>query len=166
MVSPLALAYMCVVWLVTSGSFLFLGLITVGFSLSYKYPELRHFCTTYSSFVVKSMWKRDFFKELIQSKDCQVKFRGACWNEHWEAWQTVMLRSAPSQYFRWLFANIFSEYLPIFSVIICPFTSFFAMLVRVFQKWHFVKKKYCNTSAHPSGVYINQIQKLFSVGQG
>ena len=37
--------------------------------------------------------------------------------------------------------------------------------IRVFQKWHFVKKKYCNTSTHPSGVYINQIQKLFSVGQ-
>ena len=27
------------------------------------------------------------------------------------------------------------------------------------------KKKYCNTSMHPSGVYINQIQKLFSEGQ-
>merc|ERR1711989_118144 len=33
--------------------------------------------------------------------------------------------------------------------------------IRVFQKFHFVKKKYCNTSTHPSGVYINQIQKNF-----
>ena len=37
--------------------------------------------------------------------------------------------------------------------------------IRVFQKRHFVQKKNCNTSTHPSGVYINQIQKLFSVGQ-
>ena len=35
------------------------------------------------------------------------------------------------------------------------------MYNRVFQKFHFVKKKYCNTSTHPSGVYINQIQKNF-----
>ena len=35
------------------------------------------------------------------------------------------------------------------------------MFSRVFQKFHFVKKKYCNTSTHPSGVYINQIQKNF-----
>ena len=35
------------------------------------------------------------------------------------------------------------------------------MCIRVFQKFHFVKKKYCNTSTHPSGVYINQIQKNF-----
>ena len=35
------------------------------------------------------------------------------------------------------------------------------MSTRVFQKFHFVKKKYCNTSTHPSGVYINQIQKNF-----
>ena len=32
---------------------------------------------------------------------------------------------------------------------------------RVFQKWHFVNEKNCNTSTHPSGVYINQIQKNF-----
>ena len=35
------------------------------------------------------------------------------------------------------------------------------MYTRVFQKWHFVKEKHCNTSTHPSGVYINQIQKNF-----
>ena len=35
------------------------------------------------------------------------------------------------------------------------------MYARVFQKWHFVKEKNCNTSTHPSGVYINQIQKNF-----
>ena len=32
---------------------------------------------------------------------------------------------------------------------------------RVFHKWHFVKIKKCNTSTHPSRVYINQIQKNF-----
>ena len=36
------------------------------------------------------------------------------------------------------------------------------MIIRVFQKRHFVKKKNCDTSTHPSGVYINQIQKNFS----
>ena len=32
---------------------------------------------------------------------------------------------------------------------------------RVFHKWHFAKKKRCNTSTHPSRVYINQIWKNF-----
>ena len=39
------------------------------------------------------------------------------------------------------------------------------MHIRVFKKWHFVNKKNCNTSTHPSGVSINPIQNLFSVGQ-
>ena len=33
--------------------------------------------------------------------------------------------------------------------------------IRVFHKWHFAKKKRCNTSMHPSRVYINQIWKNF-----
>ena len=36
-----------------------------------------------------------------------------------------------------------------------------ALSIRVFHKWHFVKEKKCNTSTHPSGVYINQIWKNF-----
>ena len=35
------------------------------------------------------------------------------------------------------------------------------MSTRVFHKWHFVKEKKCNTSTHPSWVYINQIWKNF-----
>ena len=35
------------------------------------------------------------------------------------------------------------------------------MYTRVFHKWHFAKKKRCNTSTHPSRVYINQIWKNF-----
>ena len=35
------------------------------------------------------------------------------------------------------------------------------MGIRVFHKWHFVKEKKCNTSTHPSWVYINQIWKNF-----
>ena len=31
----------------------------------------------------------------------------------------------------------------------------------MFHKWHFAKKKRCNTSTHPSRVYINQIWKNF-----
>ena len=33
--------------------------------------------------------------------------------------------------------------------------------IRVFHKWHFAKKKRCNTSMHPSRVYMNQIWKNF-----
>ena len=32
---------------------------------------------------------------------------------------------------------------------------------RVFQMWHFVKKKNCNASTIPSRAYINHIQKNF-----
>ena len=35
------------------------------------------------------------------------------------------------------------------------------MRIRVFHKWHFAKKRRCNTSTHPSRVYINQIWKNF-----
>ena len=35
------------------------------------------------------------------------------------------------------------------------------MYIRVFHKWHFVEIKKCNTSTHPSRVYINWIQKNF-----
>ena len=37
----------------------------------------------------------------------------------------------------------------------------YAMYIRVFHKWHFATKKRCNTSTHPSRVYINQIWKNF-----
>ena len=33
----------------------------------------------------------------------------------------------------------------------------FSVYIRVFHKLHFAKKKRCNTSTHPSRVYINQI---------
>ena len=32
-----------------------------------------------------------------------------------------------------------------------------SIIIRVFHKLHFAKKKRCNTSTHPSQVYINQI---------
>ena len=34
-------------------------------------------------------------------------------------------------------------------------------ITRVFQMWHFVKKKNCNASTIPSRAYINHIQKNF-----
>ena len=34
-------------------------------------------------------------------------------------------------------------------------------IIKVFHEWHFVEIKKCNTSTHPSRVYINQIQKNF-----
>ena len=43
----------------------------------------------------------------------------------------------------------------------CTPTLIRHMVSRVFQKWHFVKEKNCNASTHPSGVYINHIQRLF-----
>ena len=46
-------------------------------------------------------------------------------------------------------------------LLLWPTCCFWRLLGRVFQKWHFAKEKKCNTSTHPSWVYINQIWKNF-----
>ena len=53
---------------------------------------------------------------------------------------------------KWWWRNLFGT-IPTKMLI----TKLSYIYTRVFHKWHFAKKKRCNTSTHPSRVYINQI---------